>query len=112
MLWLQTNNHYTEIPSAPRYSSLFKGYCFSCNNFGHKAVDFNRRKIRKTYHDPYAPFSGHIRCYSYNKFGHVETKCRNRPMNHQSQYGRQTDDSVRSKKDGLTNVHVNNKKEE
>jgi hypothetical protein len=26
-------------PFTTRYQNLFLGYCFSCNNFGHKAID-------------------------------------------------------------------------
>ena len=35
----QTNRLYTERSTTPKYSGFFKGYCFSCNQFGHKAMD-------------------------------------------------------------------------
>ena len=72
LFWSETDRHYTKSSSAPRYSCLFKGYYFSCSNFGHKAVDCNGRKIIQTHYDPNAPFSCHIRCYAFNKYGHVE----------------------------------------
>ena len=59
-----------------RYSGFFKGYCFSCNKYGHKAADCKRRKIRNTHYDSYAYFYGHMRCYSCNKYGHEEKECR------------------------------------
>ena len=58
------------------------------------------------------PFSGHIRCYSCNKFGHVEKECRNISMNHQRHHESQTNDIIRPKKVGFTNFNVNKNKEE
>ena len=56
-------DHHTERSSRSRY---FKGYCFSCNMFGHKAVDFHRRKMK------------HVRCYICNKLGRIAEDCRNK----------------------------------
>lgn len=56
-------DHHTEISSRSRY---FKGYCFSCNMFGHKAFDFYRRNTK------------HIRCYECNMLGHIAKECRNK----------------------------------
>ena len=36
-------DHHIEKSSNSRY---FKGYCFSCNIFGHKAIDCNKRNIK------------------------------------------------------------------
>jgi len=36
-------DHHTERSSASRY---FKGCCFSCNIFGHKAIDYYRRNMK------------------------------------------------------------------
>ena len=58
---VQANNHHTKTPSASR---CFKGYCFSCNIFGHKAINCYRRNIK------------HVRCYACNKFGHIAKECR------------------------------------
>ena len=44
-------------------SSYFKGYYFSCNMFGHKAIEFYIRNMK------------HIRCYACNKFGHIAKEC-------------------------------------
>ena len=45
------------------HSRFFKGYCFPCNMFGQKAIDYYRRNIK------------HVRCYVCNKFGHIANKC-------------------------------------
>ena len=48
------------------HSRYFKGYCFACNMFGHKAIDCNRRN------------RDHVRCYACNKFGHKVKECRSK----------------------------------
>ena len=75
----QANNCLIEISSASRY---FKGYCFSCNIFGHKAIDFYIRNMK------------HIIRYACNKFGHVEKECRNKSMDHHRQYGKQPNKNI------------------
>ena len=59
----QANKDLTERSSASRY---FKGYCFSCNMFGHKAIDCYRRNMK------------HMRCYACNKLGNIAKECRNK----------------------------------
>jgi len=49
---VQANNCHTKRSSTPR---CFKGYCFSCNMFGHKAINCYRGNMK------------HIRCYACNK---------------------------------------------
>ncbi len=56
-------DHHIERSSRSRY---FKGYCFSCNMFGHKAIDCNKRNMK------------HVRCYACNKFGHKARECRSK----------------------------------
>ena len=47
-------------------SRYFKGYYFSCNMFGQKEIDCNRRNMK------------HVRCYACNKFGHKARECRSK----------------------------------
>ena len=54
-------DYHTERSSHSRY---FKGYCFACNMFGHKAIDCNKRNMK------------HVRCYACNKLGHIAKDCR------------------------------------
>ena len=56
-------DHHTERTSRSRY---FKGYCFACNMFGHRAVDCYRRNMK------------HVRCYACNRLGHIAKDCRNK----------------------------------
>ena len=58
---VQANNYHIERSSNSRY---FKGYCFSCNMFGHKAINFCRRIMK------------HITCYACNEFGHIAIECK------------------------------------
>lgn len=104
----QANNRLTERSSTSNY---FKGYCFSWNIFGHKAIDCNRRNMKHKYYD----CSAHIRCYACNKFGHVAKECRNKSMDHHIQHGKQPDKNIdvrRPKKEGSTNISHNKQKEE
>ena len=56
-------DHHAERSSHSRY---FNGYFFSCNMFGHKAVDCYRRNMK------------HVRCYACNNFGHKSKYCTNK----------------------------------
>jgi hypothetical protein len=92
-------------PFTNRYQNLFLGYCFSCNNFGHKAIDCRayarsdhvrdrNRGSYKTSKDDYVSNktrSSHgfaninynsfsplldIECYKCNNYGHIAHDCR------------------------------------
>jgi hypothetical protein len=58
-----------------RYQSFFYGYCFTCNNFGHKVVDcraYGRNvQARNVYVAPY-----NIECYKCHNYGHIAHDCR------------------------------------
>ena len=58
---IEANNRHTERSSTFSY---FKGYCFSCNMFGHKAINSYRWNMK------------HIICYDCNKYGHIAKECR------------------------------------
>jgi hypothetical protein len=80
-----------------RYQQLFLGYCFSCHNFGHKALDC--KAYRKNYHksvqgyghknnkssrnqrsrnyNSFSPLQDYnIECYKCNNYGHKASNCR------------------------------------
>jgi hypothetical protein len=63
------------ISFTPRYQSLFYGYCFTCNKFGHKFVDCRAYGIngqeRRVYVAPY-----NIQCYKCHNYGHMARDCR------------------------------------
>ena len=60
---IQANNRHIERSSTSRY---FKGYCFSHNMFGHKAINCYRGNMK------------HIIFYACNKFGHISKECRSK----------------------------------
>jgi hypothetical protein len=55
---------------ASRYQSFFLGYCFNCNNFGHKVVycrSYGRNvQARYVYVLPH-----NIECYKFHNHGHI-----------------------------------------
>jgi hypothetical protein len=53
-----------------RYESVFNGYCFSCNEYGHKALDC-RHHGRKQF----GGFNNSIRCWNCNHVGHIVAHC-------------------------------------
>jgi hypothetical protein len=54
----------------PRYQSFFSGYCFTCNNSGHKVIDC-REYGRNVYVAPY-----NIECYKFHNYGNIACDCR------------------------------------
>jgi hypothetical protein len=79
-----------------RYQTIFLGLCYSCNNFGHKAINCrayarNRsnyggypknnylRKPHESYNKNYNSFgslNNEVECYKCNNFGHIAKDCR------------------------------------
>ena len=53
-----------------RYDGIFHGYCFSCNDYGHRAVDC-RRDFRRSVGRP----NNQIRCWTCGMLGHVASVC-------------------------------------
>jgi len=93
----QANNYLIERSSASRY---FKGYCFSCNLFGHKAIDCYRRNMK------------HIRCYACNKFGHIAKECKDNSMDRRRQYGKKSNKHIYIIKSGKDESTKNQEKED
>jgi hypothetical protein len=61
-------------PFAPRYQSLFPGYCFSCNNFGHKAIDC--RDCARNTQVMNRGIYNNVECYKFHNYGHITRDCR------------------------------------
>jgi hypothetical protein len=67
--------HHKEDHLLPRYQSFFPGYCFTCNNFGHKVVDCRAYGRNVQARDVYvAPYN--IECYKCHNYGHIARDCR------------------------------------
>jgi hypothetical protein len=52
-----------------RYVSVFNGYCFSCNEYGNKALDYRHHGIKQV-----GRFNNN-RCWNYNHVGHIVAHC-------------------------------------
>jgi len=69
------------VPSSFRYKKFLYGYCFLCNDFGHKRVDSrtygvrSRNQISKRY-EHFPTLVGHIRCYVCETVGHKAKDCK------------------------------------
>jgi hypothetical protein len=103
-------------PPTTRYQNLFLGYCFSCHNFGHKAINcrantrYNYLRSRDIYkttrndyisnkttqefvdinYNPFAPLmNSNVECYKCNNFGHKAHECRSRLEFHETKHERE-----------------------
>jgi hypothetical protein len=72
-----------------KYGTTFNGYCFSCNNFGHKALECKNLKKKNSgrsnnsmrcwrcnYVGHTVKFCHTMRCYNCDRFGHKSQNCR------------------------------------
>ena len=63
--------------SFTRYTNHFHGYCYACNNFGHKFVDCKLCSKRGTkYYTLAQLYFDKIRCYVCLKLGHKAKDCK------------------------------------
>jgi hypothetical protein len=53
-----------------RYEIIFNGYCFSCNEYGHKALDCRHHEKKQV-----GRFNNSIRCWNCNHVGHIAAHC-------------------------------------
>jgi hypothetical protein len=53
-----------------RYESVFNGYCFSCNEYGHKALHCRHHERKHV-----GSFNNCIRCCNCNHVGHIVAHC-------------------------------------
>jgi hypothetical protein len=84
-------------PLTPRYQNFFLGHCYTCKNFGHKAMNCrinernkytrnmngvnrrygnNRGFVNRNYHSFYPLMDKNIVCYKCNYLGHKARDCR------------------------------------
>jgi hypothetical protein len=76
-----------------RYQHIFLGYCYSCNNFGHKAVHCksyrkynpknvqrykkNKNNAEKRNYNSFSPLQDYnVECHKCNNYGHKASECR------------------------------------
>lgn len=67
----------------PKYKSELYGYCFCCNNYGHKSSycqAYGKHNKMRRNHNPCGPFPNYlIECYNCHNYGHIATRCTTRP---------------------------------
>jgi hypothetical protein len=88
-----------------RYESVFNGYCFSCNEYGHKALDC-RHHGRKQF----GRFNNSIRCWNCNHVGHIATHCYTMRCYSCGGYGHKAHNCWNSRKQSMRNASYNTTK--
>jgi hypothetical protein len=110
MLESYQTNRQRLIPSSkfliPRNPNFFYEYFFSCDNFGHKAMNcrtfrynrnigmrFNKPQmpmVQNSFNNSFSPLLNELKCHICNNFGHKASKCRSK-MLHVFKQDRQED---------------------
>jgi hypothetical protein len=85
-----------------KYESVFNGYCFSCNEYGHKAL-YCRHHGRKQI----GRFNNNIRCWNCNLVGHIATHCYTMRCYSCDGYGHKSHDCCNSKRHSIRNASHN-----
>ena len=81
-----------------RYESFFNSYCFSCNEYGHKALDcrhHGRKQVGK--------FNNSIICWNCNHVGHIATHCYTMRCYSCGGYGHKAHNCWNSRKQSMRN---------
>jgi hypothetical protein len=85
-----------------RYESVFNGYFFSCNEYGHKALDcrhHGRKQIGR--------FNNNIRCWNCNHVGHIVAHCYTMRCYSCGEYGHKAYNCWNSRKHSIRNASHN-----
>ena len=82
---------------------MFRGYCYSCNNYGHKVSScqaYGRlNKIRRN-HEPSGPLPNYpVECYNCHNYGHTARRCTPRPPRPRYTKERRRNTEVQNKDD-------------
>jgi hypothetical protein len=85
-----------------RYESVFNGYCFSCNEYGHKALDCRHHGRKHV-----GRFKNSIRCWNYNHVGHIVAHCYTMRCYSCGRYGHKAHDCWNSRRQSIRNVSHN-----
>jgi hypothetical protein len=82
-----------------RYESIFNGYCFSCNEYGHKALDCRHHGRKQV-----GRFNNSIRCWNCNHVGHIAAQCYTMRCYSCGGYGHKAYNCWNSRKQSMRNV--------
>ena len=87
---------------SPRYKNGFNGYCFSCSNFGHKAMDC-RLHGRRSVGSP----NDKVRCYTCNHVGNIVAYYRTMRYYSRSCFGHKDQDCCSTRKQPMSRISYN-----
>ena len=88
-----------------RYEIVFNDYCFSCNEYGHKALDCRHHGRKQV-----GRFKNSIRCWNNNHVGHIATHCYTMRCYSCGGYGHKSYNYWNSRKQSMRNPSHNTTK--
>jgi hypothetical protein len=89
-----------------RYDSVFNDCCFSCNEYGHKALDCRHHGRKQV-----GRFNNSIICWNCNHAGHISTHCYTMRCYSCGGYGHKAHNCWNSRKKSMRNASYNTEKE-
>jgi hypothetical protein len=82
-----------------RYENVFHGHCYSCNEYGHKALDCRHyaRKDNGRFHNT-------LRCWRCNQVGHIAAHCHTMRCYNCSGFGHKSQDCWNTRRQSMRSV--------
>jgi hypothetical protein len=84
------------------YESVFNGYCFSCDEYGHKSLDCKHHRRKQV-----GSFNNSIICWNYNLVGHIATHCYTMRCYSCGGYGHKAHNYWNSRRQSMRNASYN-----
>jgi hypothetical protein len=85
-----------------RYENVFNGYCFSCNEYGHKDLDYGHYERKDV-----GGFNNILRCWRYNLVRHIVAHCYTMRCYNCSGFGHKSQECYNSRRRSLRNASYN-----
>ena len=85
-------------PNKPKYGNTFNGYCFSCNNFGHKALECKSLKKKNS-----GRSNNLMRCWRCNYVGHTTKLCQTIRCYNCDRFGHKSQNYRKSRSQSMRN---------
>jgi hypothetical protein len=86
----------SRLTQKQRYENVFKGHCFTCNEYGHKTLDcthYVRKDVRR--------FNNMIRCWRCNLVGHIVAHCHTMRCYNCSGFGHKSQDCWNTRRQSM-----------